>query len=115
MSTTITAVDTIEQPQKPIAPYLPRAQRSQQSLSQPENENIELSVPGDARSPQGAVAEDETVKLTKDTYFKLLSAGFSFFFAGASDGCLGALVPYILRTYRIETDMVAVMYEPLAS
>ncbi|KAK6541389.1 hypothetical protein TWF694_007202 [Orbilia ellipsospora] len=76
------------------------------------HEQIELSTRQDApsRSSGRVVAEDEAIKLTKDTMFKLLSAGFSFFFAGTSDGCLGALIPYILRTYEISTNLIGVIY-----
>lgn len=41
---------------------------------------------------------------------KLASAAFAFFTAGINDGSLGALVPYILRTYGISTGSVAILY-----
>ncbi|KAF3219923.1 hypothetical protein TWF679_010379 [Orbilia oligospora] len=74
------------------------------------HEEIELNTRAPSRQSGRAVSEDEAIKLTKDTMFKLLSAGFSFFFAGTSDGCLGALIPYILRTYQVNTDMIAVIF-----
>ncbi|KAJ5576770.1 Major facilitator superfamily domain general substrate transporter [Penicillium sp. DV-2018c] len=43
-------------------------------------------------------------------YFKVISAALSFFVAGISDGSLGSLIPYVIRTYNIGTDMVAVVY-----
>ncbi|EPS40397.1 hypothetical protein H072_5800 [Dactylellina haptotyla CBS 200.50] len=73
------------------------------------HEEIELNTRKSASSGQ-VVAEDEAIKLTKDTMLKLMSAGFSFFFAGTSDGCLGALIPYIIRTYGISTDLIAVIF-----
>ncbi|KAK6521762.1 hypothetical protein TWF506_001965 [Arthrobotrys conoides] len=74
------------------------------------HEEIELNTRAPSCQSGRAVSEDEAIKLTKDTMFKLLSAGFSFFFAGTSDGCLGALIPYILRTYQVNTDMIAVIF-----
>lgn len=49
--------------------------------------------------------------------FKLLVAGFSLFCAGANDGTLGPLIPYIINTFHIGTGEVAIMYvnEPLLS
>ncbi|KAK2794894.1 hypothetical protein FQN51_000637, partial [Onygenales sp. PD_10] len=43
-------------------------------------------------------------------YPKLISAGFSFFVAGVNDGSLGALIPYVLRTYNLQTNLVVVVY-----
>lgn len=48
----------------------------------------------------------------KPPVLKLLSSGFSFFVAGTNDGCIGALIPYILSSYHIGTSLVAVLYEP---
>ncbi|KAF3915652.1 hypothetical protein ABW21_db0209609 [Orbilia brochopaga] len=76
----------------------------------PRQEGIDLGTRGEVPSANAIGFEDEAIKLTKDTFLKLLSAGFSFFFAGTSDGCLGALIPYILRTYHINTDLIAVIY-----
>lgn len=41
--------------------------------------------------------------------FKLLAAGFSFFVAGANDGSVGALIPYILRNYHVGTGLIAAL------
>ncbi|KAJ6091651.1 hypothetical protein N7467_003620 [Penicillium canescens] len=43
-------------------------------------------------------------------YPKILSAGLSFFVAGVNDGSLGSILPYVIRSYDISTDMVAVLY-----
>jgi hypothetical protein len=40
---------------------------------------------------------------------KIISAGVSFFVAGINDGSLGSLIPYVIRTYGIGTNMVAVL------
>jgi hypothetical protein len=42
-------------------------------------------------------------------YPKILSAGLSFFVAGVNDGSLGSILPYVIRSYDINTDMVAVL------
>ncbi|PMD43832.1 putative MFS transporter [Hyaloscypha variabilis F] len=41
---------------------------------------------------------------------KLLSAGFSFFVAGTNDGSIGALIPYMIKSYNIGTSLIAVLY-----
>ncbi|KAK1147169.1 hypothetical protein N8T08_001908 [Aspergillus melleus] len=41
---------------------------------------------------------------------KLVSAGFAFFVAGLNDGSLGALIPYIRKSYHIDTNLVSVVY-----
>jgi hypothetical protein len=46
---------------------------------------------------------------------KLLSAGFSFFVAGTNDGSIGALIPYMIESYKIDTSLIAVLYMPLGS
>ncbi|KAK6349530.1 hypothetical protein TWF696_005815 [Orbilia brochopaga] len=86
----------------------PKASAADLRLQQ--QEGIQLSSREEVPSANATVFEDQGVKLTKDTVLKLLSAGFSFFFAGTSDGCLGALIPYILQTHDISTDLIAVIY-----
>ncbi|KAL7770080.1 hypothetical protein CFE70_000013 [Pyrenophora teres f. teres 0-1] len=53
---------------------------------------------------------NEDTSLTKRNLFKVLAASNSFFFAGNNDGSLGALTPYILRTYNVGTEYVALIY-----
>lgn len=48
--------------------------------------------------------------LTPLVKVKLASAAFAFFTAGVNDGSLGALVPYILRTYDIATGSIAILF-----
>ncbi|KAF3936160.1 hypothetical protein ABW19_dt0202162 [Dactylella cylindrospora] len=104
MATETLTINEIEAP----AAVVTRAK----SIKSLRHEQIELNTREDApsRGSKRPASENEAIKLTKDTMFKLMSAGFSFFFAGTSDGCLGALVPYILRTYSISTDLIAVIY-----
>lgn len=56
-----------------------------------------------------AFQEPETPQ-TKWLYFKVLSAGFSFFVAGVNDGSLGSVIPYVMESYSINTDMVSILY-----
>jgi hypothetical protein len=71
-------------------------------------EDIEL-VPID-RSARDMQDEDtsltrEAHKITRDwnRLFQLISCGVSFFVAGVNDGSLGALLPYIIRSYGLTT------------
>jgi hypothetical protein len=51
----------------------------------------------------------EDTALTRKNLLKVIAASFSFFLAGSNDGSLGALTPYILRTYHVGTEYVALM------
>ena len=42
-------------------------------------------------------------------FLKLMSAGFSFFVAGINDGSTGAMIPYFMRQYEINTTIVSSM------
>lgn len=56
----------------------------------------------DAEPPDG-------LGLSRATMFKLTSTGLSFFFSGMNDGSLGALIPYLIRSYDISTDLVSIV------
>lgn len=43
-------------------------------------------------------------------YPKIFTAGLSFFVAGVNDGSLGSLLPYIIRSYIIDTNTIAILY-----
>lgn len=45
--------------------------------------------------------------LDKATSLKLLSASFSFFVAGVNDGSVGAIIPYVIRDYEVNTAIVS--------
>jgi fucose permease len=56
--------------------------------------------------------QDEDTSLTQEAHnntrdwqklFQLISCGVSFFVAGVNDGSLGALLPYIIRSYGLTT------------
>lgn len=52
---------------------------------------------------------DAVQPLRMKDYLKLISAGYSFFCAGVNDGSLGPLIPYVLRSYNISTNLVSVV------
>ncbi|KAF2628337.1 MFS general substrate transporter [Macroventuria anomochaeta] len=57
------------------------------------------------------IPSDKTQEaLTKNNILKVVAASVSFFFAGNNDGSLGALTPYILRTYNVSTEYIAFIY-----
>ncbi|KAG0154917.1 hypothetical protein PDIDSM_490 [Penicillium digitatum] len=56
------------------------------------------------------VAQDSRPEETKWMHAKLFSAGLSFFVAGVNDGSLGSIIPYVIYTYDVGTNMVAVLY-----
>ena len=71
-------------------------------------EDIEL-VPIDRNARD---VQDEDTSLTREAHnkdrdwkrlFQLISCGVSFFVAGVNDGSLGALLPYIIRSYGLTT------------
>ncbi|KAK0386437.1 hypothetical protein NLU13_6274 [Sarocladium strictum] len=56
----------------------------------------------------GADAESNRSNLA--TYLRITSAGFSFLVAGVNDGSIGALLPYVMRDYNINTAIVTSVY-----
>jgi hypothetical protein len=60
-----------------------------------------------SNSSQTAVDAPEGTGLDRSTLMKLFSAGFAFFVAGINDGSIGALIPYIIRGYGINTAIVS--------
>lgn len=48
-----------------------------------------------------------SARLDKAAYLKFISASFSFFCTGVNDGSLGALIPYIIRDYRVNTAIIS--------
>jgi hypothetical protein len=61
------------------------------------------------QTAEGAQVANDSTALTRDNVLKVLAASMSFFLAGSNDGSLGALTPYILRTYSVGTEYVALM------
>lgn len=45
--------------------------------------------------------------LNGPTLLKVVSASFSFFVAGVNDGSVGAIIPYVIRQYNVNTAIVS--------
>lgn len=83
------------------------------------SESYELSNHSPRLSPtqQQALGSESPPEKIPDrrTYLKLVSVAFSFFVAGVNDGSIGALVPYIIRDYGVNTAIVSSVYVPSIS
>lgn len=66
--------------------------------------------PHDKLGLQSEPTTNDSATKVNRYYLKLLGSGFSFFVAGVNDGSLGALLPHVLRTYDIGTNLVIVVY-----
>lgn len=66
------------------------------------------SSPND--TPPENAATSTFAQLDRATWFKLISACFSFLVAGVNDGSVGALIPYIIRDYKVNTAIVSGIY-----
>ncbi|PYI31138.1 MFS transporter [Aspergillus indologenus CBS 114.80] len=73
---------------------------------QPDQEMIDLS----SQQPAAAEPPEPSIADTRWRYVRILSAGFSFFVAGVNDGSLGSLIPYVIRSYHVSTNLVVVVY-----
>jgi hypothetical protein len=73
----------------------------------------EIELRSNEQTPHGNEAQlegsSQDTALTHLNILKVLAASLSFFLAGSNDGSLGALTPYILRTYNVGTEYVALM------
>jgi hypothetical protein len=90
----------------------PDMSKTQSSTEAPDvREDIELRATGSVLTDTALEAVDEAyLEMTRGNTIKTVVAGFSFFFAGTNDGSLGPLTPYILKTYHVGTEYVALMY-----
>ncbi|KAK9855277.1 uncharacterized protein MYU51_002661 [Penicillium brevicompactum] len=78
---------------------------------QTQTDAMELDERVDSGAHHNAVESlQEPAPRTKWVYLKIFSAGISFFVAGVNDGSLGSIIPYILQTYAISTNMVSILY-----
>ncbi|PYI20284.1 MFS transporter [Aspergillus violaceofuscus CBS 115571] len=73
---------------------------------QADQEMIDLSQ----QQPEPAEPPEPSIADTRWLDVKILSAGFSFFVAGVNDGSLGSLIPYVIRSYHVSTNLVVVVY-----
>lgn len=77
---------------------------------QTQTDAMELDERVDSGAHHNAVESlQEPAPRTKWVYLKIFSAGISFFVAGVNDGSLGSIIPYILQTYAISTNMVSIL------
>lgn len=84
-----TTTKTTTEPSRPQAVELSHLQPS--SSSNQENQPTYQN--------NNAPSENDKAKHDWLLYFKLISCGASFFFSGVNDGSLGALLPYVIRSY----------------
>ena len=68
------------------------------------------SPPEDKTTPSRQAEAIVPLEVTPLVLLKVISAAFCFFNAGVNDGSLGALIPYILRSYNINTAWMAIPY-----
>jgi hypothetical protein len=83
-----------------------------QTQTQTESFVLQTKPPAEPTSEEPTILREPEVEeppQPKWLYPKLLSAGVSFFMAGINDGSLGSLIPYIIRSYAIDTNMVAIL------
>ncbi|KEY71687.1 hypothetical protein S7711_02919 [Stachybotrys chartarum IBT 7711] len=95
MSTTMTQIAPAQAIELVANPAQPDPKAPEQPGNPPE-------PPSDAQEPTG--------RLDRATILKLSSAGFAFFVAGVNDGSIGALIPYVIRQYDINTAIVSSIY-----
>jgi hypothetical protein len=67
-----------------------------------------LQAEAEAEVPVTTPQEPDTSQ-PKASSFKILSAGISFFVAGTNDGSLGSLIPYVMRSYGINANMISIL------
>jgi hypothetical protein len=84
-----------------------------QTQTQTETFVLQTKASVEPTSEQPTILQDPSVEeppQPKWLYSKIISAGLSFFMAGVNDGSLGSLIPYVIRNYSIDTNMVSVLY-----
>ncbi|KAK7228289.1 hypothetical protein V2G26_000459 [Clonostachys chloroleuca] len=81
---------------------------SQWSHRRQETEASNNSTPSQLQQPESG--SDQNTRLDKRIILKLISASFSFMVAGVNDGSVGAIIPYLIRDYRVSTALVSSIY-----
>lgn len=78
---------------------------------QPQLERITLQTRVAPELPESetVISESQHPREIKWGYFKILSAGGSFFVAGVNDGSLGSIIPFFLQSYDVGTDMASIL------
>jgi hypothetical protein len=85
---------------------------STQAQTQTETFILQTKAPVEPTSEQPTILQEPGIEeppQPKWLYPKIISAGLSFFMAGVNDGSLGSLIPYVIRSYSIDTNMVSVL------
>lgn len=84
----------------------------QVSLQPDANFDPTKTAPENTASSTSPEEYTEAAPLTFKTYAKIFSGSFSFLVAGVNDGSVGALIPYIMPQYQINTAIVSTMSDP---
>ncbi|KFY40598.1 hypothetical protein V495_05340 [Pseudogymnoascus sp. VKM F-4514 (FW-929)] len=104
------ALQSVDVPTATTIPSPTHAPPPQLEDGYPMTDLPKSNPPNKATDLESNNVDPEEPPLTPFLKLKLASAAFAFFTAGVNDGSLGALVPYILRTYSISTGSVAILY-----
>ena len=64
-----------------------------------------------SEEPTAPSTVDTQPPIDRATLVRLVCAGYSFYCAGVNDGSLGPLIPYLIRSYSINTNFVSIVYE----
>lgn len=78
---------------------------TEEAIPLPQRPNATQNTTSNTTPPE--ITEKRSSFLHNRDSFKLLSVGFSFFVAGINDGSIGALLPYVIREYNINTAIVS--------
>ena len=73
-------------------------------------DTLRPSAPSEQPTTTTTTSRDVPAPPPKPPILKLLSTGLSFLTAGVNDGSLGALLPYLLRSYSLTTAQVTALY-----
>jgi fucose permease len=112
MSASTTTVTTHGDPNSPIPldTLTPRPNSNTTTPTNQLNSNNTGNTTPHTTNPSRPPEKQQQPTPTPHRLPKLLSTAFSFFTAGTNDGSLGALLPYILRSYGITTALVSSLY-----
>lgn len=101
---TVTADPDLDQDAIALHQRVPRHSLPPHSPSRPP------STPTAQPTPFNEPTSTSTPSSSAPHPLKPLSISYAFFCAGINDGSLGPLIPYLLRTYSIQTSFVSIVY-----
>lgn len=87
-----------------------QTQTQTQTRSQSQTETETIILQSQTSPVQNSPSSTSQAPPPKWLYPKILSSGLSFFVAGVNDGSLGSLIPYVIRSYDVNTNMIAILY-----